>query len=122
MLTYRGLSTLGQNKKFRLTDIELVKRDLLNHFQIRKGEKLMNPQFGSIIWNMLFEPMTPEVKKAILDDVNTVVGYDPRITVDDVVLTEKQNGLQIQVHLTYKPTNQVAAMSFTFDRDSRSVK
>jgi phage baseplate assembly protein W len=57
MTTYRGLSTLGQNKKFRLTDIELVKRDLLNHFQIRKGEKLMNPNFGSIIWNMLFEPL-----------------------------------------------------------------
>jgi len=121
MLTYRGLSTIGQNKKFRLTDIELVKRDLLNHFQIRKGEKLMNPEFGSIIWNVLFEPMTQDIKQIILDDVNKVVSYDPRISINDVVLTEQQNGLQIQISLTYIPTNQVAAMAFTFDRDSGSV-
>jgi hypothetical protein len=38
MLTYRGFNTIGQTKKFRLTDLDLVKRDLLNHFQIRKGE------------------------------------------------------------------------------------
>jgi phage baseplate assembly protein W len=122
MTTYRGLSTLGQNKKFRLTDIELVKRDLLNHFQIRKGEKLMNPNFGSIIWNMLFEPLTPETKKVILDDVNSVVSYDPRLSVNDVVMTEHQSGLQIQIVLTYIPTNQTSAMSFTFDRDSGTVR
>ena len=51
---YKGFSTIDQTKKFRLTDIDLVKRDLLNHFSIRKGEKLMTPNFGSIIWNMLF--------------------------------------------------------------------
>lgn len=121
MLTYRGLSTIGQNKKFRLTDIELVKRDLLNHFQIRKGEKLMNPEFGSIIWNMLFEPLTNETKKAILDDVNAVVKYDPRLVINDVVLTEMQSGLQIQISLTYVPTDQTATMSFAFDRDSGTV-
>jgi phage baseplate assembly protein W len=121
MLTYRGLSTIGQNKKFRLTDIELVKRDLLNHFQIRKGEKLMNPNFGSIIWNMLFEPLTTETKKAILDDVNNVVKYDPRLSVDDVVLTEQQYGLQIQITLTYLPTDQTTTMAFAFDRDSGTV-
>ena len=42
-------STINQVKKFRLTDAELIKRDLLNHFAIRKGEKLENPNFGTII-------------------------------------------------------------------------
>jgi len=51
---YRGFSTINQIKKFRLTDVELVKRDLINHFSIKKGQKLMNPDFGSIIWNMLY--------------------------------------------------------------------
>ena len=63
MTKFRGFNTVNQVKKFRLTDLDLVKRDLLNHFQIRKGEKLMNPAFGSIIWNMLFEPLTDETKK-----------------------------------------------------------
>jgi phage baseplate assembly protein W len=56
-IRYRGFSTIGQTKKYRLTDLELIKRDLLNHFAIRKGEKLMDPNFGSIIWNMIFEPL-----------------------------------------------------------------
>lgn len=121
MNTYRGLSTIGQNKKFRLTDLELVKRDLINHFQIRKGEKLMNPNFGSIIWNLLFEPLTPETKKVVLADVNSVVSYDPRLNINEVLLTEQQNGLQIQITLTYLPTNQTSMMQFTFDRDSGIV-
>lgn len=121
MYTYRGLSTIGQHKKFRLTDIELVKRDLINHFRIRKGEKLMNPNFGSIIWNILFEPMTQETKQLVLDDVNAIVNYDPRVRVNDVVLTEQQYGLQVQITLTYIPTSQVEQMIFNFDRDSGSV-
>ena len=121
MLLYRGFSTINQNKKFRLTDLELVKRDLMNHFQIRKGEKLMNPKFGSIIWNMLFEPLTEETKRVILDDVNTITAYDPRLRVNEVLLTEHQHGLQVQIALTYLPTDQTAAMNFTFNRDSGLV-
>lgn len=121
MQTYRGFSTLSQAKKFRLTDIELVKRDLLNHFQIKKGEKIMNPNFGSIIWNMLFEPLTDETKRIILDDVNTIIGYEPRVIANSVELTEQQYGLQIQIVLTYVPTNQTQSMSFSFDRESGRV-
>ena len=66
-IRYKGFSTIDQTKKFRLTDFELVKQDLLNHFSIRKGEKLMNPNFGSIIWNMLFEPLTADVKSTIVE-------------------------------------------------------
>ena len=122
MTIYRGLSTVGQAKKFRLTDLDLVKRDLINHFQIRKGEKLMNPNFGSIIWNVLFEPMTETTKKAILDDVNAVVGYDPRLSINEVLLTDHQHGIQIQISLTYIPTNQTSLLNFTFDRESSTVK
>ena len=50
-ITYKGFSTNNRSKKFRVTDFELVKQDLINHFNIRKGEKLMNPNFGTIIWN-----------------------------------------------------------------------
>jgi phage baseplate assembly protein W len=72
-IRYRGFSTVNQVKKFRLTDFELVKQDLINHFSIRKGEKLMNPNFGSIIWNMLYEPLTADVKSVLVEDVKKIV-------------------------------------------------
>lgn len=120
-LTYRGFSTIDQTKKFRLADLDLVKRDLLNHFQIRKGEKLMNPDFGSIIWSTLYEPLDEPTKKVILDDVKKIVSYDPRLAVDQVILQELDNGLQIQIALTYIPTNMTSVMNLTFDRDSGVV-
>lgn len=121
MTIYKGFSTIGNAKKFRVTDLDLVKRDLINHFRIRKGEKLMHPDFGSIIWNVLFEPLTESLRQVVLNDVATIVKYDPRIVANEILLDEFQNGLRVRVALTYIPTNQTATMLFTFDRDSGQV-
>lgn len=104
-IRYKGFNTIDQNKKFKLVDIDLVKRDLLNHFAIRKGEKLMNPNFGSLIWNMLYEPMTTEVQNAIVEDVKRVVSYDPRLRVDNVIIDTYDQGIQLQIDLTFLPQN-----------------
>ena len=63
---YKGFSTVDRTKKFSLVDFELVKQDLINHFSIKKGQKLMNPNFGSLVWNALYEPLTEDVKSTIL--------------------------------------------------------
>lgn len=118
---YRGFSTIDQFKKFRLTDLELIKRDLLNHFAVRKGEKLMNPEFGSLIWNMLFEPLTADVKALIVEDIQRVVSYDPRVRVDNVIVDQFDYGLQIQLEMTFLPDNLSDVLRLQFDRESNSV-
>lgn len=118
---YRGFSTIGQTKKFRLTDLDLIKRDLLNHFSIRKGEKLMNPEFGSIIWNTLFEPLTADVKALIVGDIQRIVSYDPRVRIDNVLVDQFDYGLQIQLELTFLPDNLSDVLSLRFNRDLNSL-
>jgi phage baseplate assembly protein W len=118
---YRGFSTINQVKKFRLTDAELVKRDLINHFSIRKGQKLMNPDFGSIIWNMLYEPLTADVKSTIVEDVRRIVGYDPRLRVDNVILDEFEHGIQIQVELTFLPGNYSQQLNLEFNSNTNNL-
>lgn len=117
-ITYTGLSTYQRQKKFVLTDFELAKQDLFNHLNIRKGEKLMNPNFGTIIWGLLFEPLTNEVKSAITNDINSIINYDPRISADSITIDEYQNGLQINLELRYIPTNQTELLKVNFDRNS----
>jgi hypothetical protein len=112
---YKGFSTVNRYKKFRVTDIDLIKQDLINHFNIKKGEKVMQPDFGTIIWSLLFEPMTATVRQAIIDDVKTVVGYDPRTNLQNITINEYQNGIQIMVDLLYIPTNQLTALNLQFD-------
>jgi len=118
---YKGFSTYNRLRKFKVTDFELVQQDIFNHFNIRKGEKLMNPDFGTIIWGMLFEPFTDSVRKAITNDIKRIVTYDPRVAVDTIQIDEFNAGIQITITLTYLVENKTATLSFNFDRDSRTV-
>jgi phage baseplate assembly protein W len=120
-IRYKGFSTIDQVKKFRLTDLDLVKRDLLNHFSIRKGEKLMQPEFGSIIWSMLYEPLTPEVQSTIIADVKRIVEYDPRLRIDGVLINELGYGIQLQIDLTFLPGNYSDRLILNFDQSSQSL-
>ena len=55
----KGFSTVSlDTENFSLYDLDLIKQDLINHFYVRQGERLMNPTFGTIIWDLLFEPLT----------------------------------------------------------------
>ena len=118
---YKGFSTIGQNKKFRLTDFELVKRDILNHFYIRKGEKLMNPKFGTIIWNVLFEPFTEDLKSVIQADIKAIASYDPRVSFDNIVVTEYDQGIQILLELRYLLTDQTSLMNLQFNNQTKTL-
>lgn len=121
MAMYKGFSTVNRNKKFRVTDFELCKQDLLNHFNIRKGTKLMNPDFGTVIWDTLFDPLTDAVKTTIINDIKKIVGYDPRITVSNVTITEYEHGIQIELDLIYVQTNTREQMFLKFARDAKKV-
>lgn len=112
---YRGFSTIDRRKKFRLTDFELVKRDVLNHFQISKGEKLMKPNFGTVIWNLLHEPFTEELKSVIVSDITSIAKYDPRVSIDNIVITEYDRGIQVELNLRYLADNQSALLNLKFD-------
>ena len=117
-IMYRGFSTIGRTRKYRLTDFELVKQDLINHFYIRKGEKLMNPNFGTIIWNVIHEPLTEDLKSVIVTDINDIASSDPRLSIDNVVVTEYSQGIQVELQLRYVQTNQTNLLNLQFDNQN----
>jgi hypothetical protein len=115
--TYKGFSTVNTSSiNGSLYDLALIKQDLINQFYIRKGEKLENPEFGTIIWDMLFEPLTEQVKAIIVNDVTTIVNSDPRIKSVQSIVTQVEKGLQIEVTLVYVPYNIQETMQLKFDQ------
>ena len=120
-IIYKGFSTVGRNKHFRVTDFELVKQDITNHFNIRKGEKLMNPDFGTVIWDTIFEPLDENTKSTIIADVKKIVSYDPRVAAQNVIITEYDRGIQIELELIYIQTNQIETLQLQFDEQSRTA-
>jgi phage baseplate assembly protein W len=119
--TYKGFSSQETKSSFKLHDINLVKQDIINHFYIRKGEKLMNPDFGTIIWDLLFEQFTEEVKKLITADVEQIINYDPRIAINGVVIDSTDMGIRIEADITYIPFNINERMTFNFDRENKII-
>ncbi len=112
---FKGFSSFENNKDI-VYDLEIVKRDLFNHFHTRKGERVMFPQFGSIIWDSLFEPFTDQLRDIIVEDTINILNLDSRITVDEVIADTFEHGIVIQATVTYHPFDVVETFSLEFDR------
>ncbi len=114
---YKGFSTVNSSAiSSKLYDFDLIKQDLLNQLYIRKGERVMSPGFGTIIWDILFDPLTEETKRLISEDLFSILTSDPRVVPTKINVDEFDNGLTIEVELTVVNTNQVENLRLTFDR------
>ena len=60
-ITFKGFSSRAENQNFKLYDFECAKQDLINRLSVRKGERVENPEFGTIIYDCLFEPFTDQL-------------------------------------------------------------
>jgi phage baseplate assembly protein W len=121
MTTYIGFNTINQNKKFTLVDFDLIQRDLLNAFNIRQGELPGRPAYGSAIWNYLFENQVEQLQQQIRDEVQRVVGGDPRLFLNDIQVYPQENGILIQLQVTVVNTTDAKILSVFFDEQQRSA-
>jgi phage baseplate assembly protein W len=116
--TYRGFSTVSTNEGYQLYDFDLIKQDIINHFHIRQGEKLSDPTFGSVIWDLLFEPFTDRVKEIIVDNVTEIVNYDPRVSVESILVDTYEQGIQVECVITFLPYGISEELRFRFDQQA----
>jgi phage baseplate assembly protein W len=118
---FRGFSSVNATTPVtEIMDIALIKQDLLNHFHTIKGERVMRPNYGSIIWDMLFEPFDDLVRESIVSDVQAIISQEPRVQLLDLNIFEYEQGLRIDVDLSYKPFDVVDTFSIDFDRRNGS--
>jgi phage baseplate assembly protein W len=119
MATFIGFNTIDQNKKFTLVDFPLVKRDLLNAFNIRQGQLVGRPGYGTTIWDNLFENQTQETERYIYTEIQRVAGGDPRLYVSNVEVFPQQNGILIQLEVSIVPSTNAERLAIFFDQSQR---
>jgi phage baseplate assembly protein W len=117
--TFIGFNTINQFKKFTLTDFPLIKQDLLNAFNIRQGELPGRPEYGTLLWNFLFESQVEELQNNIVDEIQRVAGGDPRVFISDIQIFPQDNGILIQLELTVTPSTDASRLAIFFDLVSR---
>ena len=121
MPTFIGFNTIGQNKKFTAVDFDLIKIDLLNAFNIRQGELVGRPGYGTVIWNYLFENQTTETQAAIYAEIQRVCAGDPRVFISGIQVFPQQNGILIQLGIAVVPSTTAQLVSLFFDQQQRTA-
>ena len=117
-VTFKGFSSRAEKQNFKLYDFECAKQDLINRLSVRKGERVENPQFGTIIYDVLFEPFTDVLKEQITEDISQNLNADPRIATEEILVSQADKGIAIQATIKYVPLNIVEKLRFAFDENA----
>jgi phage baseplate assembly protein W len=120
MRVFKGYSTVGKEYgNFKIYDIELAKRDLLNEIYTRKGSRLMSPTYGYIVWDVLFDPLTDTIVELIREDTLRIVSRDPRLELNSLNVIEDVDlqTITVVVILNYVPTATLTELTAVFSRD-----
>ena len=119
---YKGYSSFEfeKNKQFKLTDIELVKMDLLNHIFTLRGSRVMMPNFGTIIPELVFEPLDSETIDTLEEEVRMVIKYDPRVELKELIVRPDFDNYAVIVsaRILYVELNFVGVIEFNIEFES----
>jgi phage baseplate assembly protein W len=98
------------------TSINQAKSNLQNLILTRKGERLMQPEFGCDIWKIIFEPIIEgdiesKIENSILDAVNTWLPY---LNIDTILFDYDDNDIdtnkiQLEIQFSLKSNSNVGA-------------
>lgn len=114
-----GYSTFGKRRPpFTLENLELAKQDLMNVFHTQRGERVMRPDFGTVIFDLLFEPFDEETKQQVVDDAVDIISGDPRFTMISIDVRELEHTLRLDIVLNYVPLDIVDSLQIEYDRQN----
>jgi phage baseplate assembly protein W len=100
----RGFSwplEVDRTGSIKLTDgVDDLDRSIRMVLLTAPGARLMRPDFGCRIWDLLFEPVTANLLGLIAEAVrDSLTRWEPRITVDDV---DPDDSALIRISISYR--------------------
>lgn len=119
MTTFVGFNTVDQYKKFTLVDFELIKRDLINALNIQQGSVPGRPGYGTTIWSYVFESQTPETQTGLINELQRVIGGDPRLVLVNALPFPQDNGLLLEIEVQVVGSTDAERLAIFLDQQSR---
>lgn len=116
---YKGYSSVANTGiDTALFDLDLVKQDLLNHFHTRLGERVGRPNFGSIIWDLLFDPGDSRTETLVIQDAQRIIGEDPRVTLLELIpdIRPDRNEINLEIKIRAKQFDMDSWFNVTFSQ------
>ena len=94
----------GRDKLFNQTysTKDQIKSNLINLLLTNKGERVLNPEFGSDLKRILFEQITPSTEDNIRNTINTAINiYVPEVTADEIIINNNPDSNTIGITVNY---------------------
>lgn len=119
-VVFKGFSTPVVGRTETLYDSELVRQDLMNHFNTKKGERAMDADYGFIAWDLLFELDGYNTINLLEADARRIIELDPRLRLKNLQISRIEYGYQMSIVLEYVMLNTVEELSIIFDARSNN--
>ena len=92
----------------KVKDSVSVKRGIKNILLTEEGERLMQPELGSGVRNMLFEPMTDINAQRLEDEVRAAIeAWERRAEVLEIVVIPEEEHNRYRVAVTFRIINEL---------------
>lgn len=83
-------------------DVNSVKQALRNLFLYQRGEKKFNPNFGSGIRGLLFEPVDNITASILEKEIQVMVeNYEPRVRIDNILVVASPDTNDYEVRVDF---------------------
>ena len=119
---YKGFSTKDRIRPpYTLTNGDAVKTDLLNELYTRKGERVMRPNYGTMVYDLLMNPLDDYVEQEIREEVQRICLKDPRVEIESVFTQIIDHTIRVQVQLLLKPFLDEDTLFVEYTQDSKEI-
>lgn len=118
---YRGYSTVGAKRSFRLYDTDLVKQDILNALNTNKTERVRNANYGATIQDSIFELGSDEMAGKLYQEVLDVISSDERVRIIDANFSREEYGILISFNLLYVGMDTQFDFKLKFDQANQLI-
>jgi len=119
---YKGFNSFEylNTRQFTLTEVDIVKADLLNHIFTTKGERVHMSNFGTTIPELTFEPLDQLLVEEIEEQLIAVFEFDPRVELLDlqIIPAYDYNTVQASAELLFIELNMVDRLELNLVFDS----
>lgn len=109
------VSPIIVGKKYRIVDANLVVQDFINALNIKQGQKVGQPEYGTTIWSFVFEPNSVDTQAKIEAELRRIANLDPRIVLDYIQVYPAEHGILIEMQLAIQPFNTPSIYNIFFD-------
>lgn len=100
-------------------NILVLESSIKNILLTAKGERVMNPDFGTDLHTVVFEPDSGAVEALVREDIlRAVATYEPRVALDTIQITRTPNLRQAEIKVSFisKLSSQPFQVSVKYDR------